>query len=73
MMFITGSKSIPPLGLPTQIQVNFKHGCGKGCRCKPFVSVCAPSITLPVHLETEEEMSQALIDAVRGSVGFDNV
>jgi len=71
-MFITGSKSIPPLGLGRPIHILFKHGCNNSCRCLPNVSVCSPSLTLPVHYGSEETMLQALEVAVRCSIDFGN-
>ena len=73
MMFITGSKSIPPLGLPSPIHILFKHGCPPKCRCKLSSSVCSLAITLPTHYLTEESMTETLIESIRGSIGFDNV
>ena len=74
MKFISGTSSIPPLGLPSKLTINFKHWCRalpKECKCKPTVSTCALSLTLPVHNQTMEVMKRSLCDAVKMSQGFD--
>lgn len=54
LQFITGTKSVPPLGFPNAISVKFKHGCFEGCKCRPISSIRDLSITLPVHYEALE-------------------
>ena len=54
MQYLTGSKRIPPLGLPPSIRVYFKHGCsvshaGTACQCLPVISTCAMTISLPPY------------------------
>lgn len=65
LQFITGSRSVPPLGFPHPITVKFKHGCPDGCKCRPVSSTCDLSITLPVHyqqLEFNLVMSSAMVE-----------
>lgn len=65
IQFITGTKSVPPLGFPHSIIVKFKHGCPNGCRCRPVASTCDLSITLPVHyqqLEFKLIMNAAMVE-----------
>ena len=73
MQFISGSPSVPPLGLPSngKILILFKHGCSNSCSCKPNVSTCSLSMTIPVHYDSLESMREALVDAVKMSLGFD--
>ena len=71
--FITGSKSLPPLGLPNKLTVLFKHDCVKDCRCRPTASTCALSMTIPVHIKTDEEMLEMILSAVKEGLGFGNV
>jgi hypothetical protein len=56
LQFITGSKAVPPLGLPKGITVKFKHGCPATCKCRPTSSTCDLSITCPVHTTGLEEL-----------------
>ncbi|XP_078495362.1 uncharacterized protein LOC144750196 [Ciona intestinalis] len=49
MKFLTGSSTLPPLGLPNDLSISFLHGCrlspgGTKCRCLPTVSTCAISV-----------------------------
>ena len=71
--FITGSKSLPPLGLPNKLTVLFKHDCVKDRRCRPTASTCALSMTIPVHIKTDEEMLEMILSAVKEGLGFGNV
>ena len=71
--FITGSKSLPPLGLPNKLTVLFKHDCVKDCRCRPTASTCALSMTISVHIKTDEEMLEMILSAVKEGLGFGNV
>ena len=49
LKWAVGSSTIPPLGLPKKLSIQFLHGCVVGCRCRPTTSTCALKITLPVH------------------------
>ena len=71
--FITGSKSLPPLGLPNKLTILFKHDCLKDCRCRPTASTCALSMTIPVHIKTDEGMLEMILSAVKEGLGFGNV
>ena len=65
LQFITGTKSVPPLGFLNPISVKFKHGCIEGCKCQLISCKCDLSITLPVHYEALEFqliMNSALIE-----------
>ena len=73
MKFLTGMDSVPPLGLPGSIVVQFVHGCSSGCACKPSVSTCAMSISVPVHYNTRSSILQALVDGITLSYGFDEI
>ena len=72
-MFITGSKSVPPLGFPNGIKVKFKHGCPSACRCRPTSSTCDLSITFPIHCRGQEDFNMLLNCAVVEGVGFGNL
>ena len=74
MKFVPGTSSIPPLGLPGKLKVLFKHWCtnsNQSCKCKPTVSTCALSLTLPVHYNNKQAMKEALTEAALMSQGFD--
>ena len=65
-----GSKSIPPLGLPKKITIQFLHRCGQDCRCRPTTSTCDLVITLPVHLDNENDMKEIMASAIADCDGF---
>ena len=64
LKWLTGTKRVPPLAFSKKIQCKFLHGCPAGCRCRPTTSTCDLSITLPVHLDTEENMKEIMISAL---------
>ena len=71
MQFLTGTVSVPPLGLPHhEFTMNFVHACSSSCRCLPKVSTCALVIHLPVHIASMEEMKEAFQLALTCEVGF---
>ena len=63
---VTGCTTIPPLGLPEQISIAFKHSCN----CLPTTSTCALEITLPTHIQSFEKMKEAMISALIDGQGF---
>ena len=71
--FITGSASVPPLGLPNNISVTFKHGCLPGCKCRPTASTCALTLVLPCHANSMVEMEELFTSALRDCHGFGRV
>jgi hypothetical protein len=71
--WMTGSKTIPPLGFPKKYSVQFVHDCEEGCRCRPTVSTCDITLKIPVHLSTEEDMRDILKSAIKDCVGFGNI
>ena len=40
LKWAVGATTIPPLGLPKKISVQFLHGCTPGCKCRPTTSTC---------------------------------
>ena len=68
--WLTGSKSIPPLGYPKKFSVKFVHGCCQGCHCRPTASTCDVVLKIPVHITSEENMSLMVESALKESVGF---
>ena len=73
MKFVSGTSSIPPLGLPGKLKVLFKHwytNINRSCKCKPTVSTCALSLTLAVHYNNKQGMKEALTEAAWMSQGF---
>ncbi|CAB3987907.1 G2 M phase-specific E3 ubiquitin- ligase-like [Paramuricea clavata] len=72
LKFVTGSFSIPPLGLGDQIEICFVHGCDKGCRCRPTASTCLLKLCLPVHLNSFDCMKDLLISSIQEGRGFGN-
>ena len=73
MKFLTGSETIPPHSFPERISINFKHGCETNCECYPTVSPCAVSISIPVHLNNDEEMKRTFIEALLLDMGFGRI
>ena len=70
LKWAVGSSTIPPLGLPKKLSIQFLHGCVVGCRCWPTTSTCALKITLPVHLDNADDMKSIVGSAVADSEGF---
>ena len=51
-------------GLST-ISVYFKHDCEKSnCTCRPISSLCAVSVTIPMHCDTLEKLTNAFDDCI---------
>eukprot|EP00794_Sanderia_malayensis_P012422 gene12422-13707_t len=71
--FITGSATMPPLGLPYAIKVGFKHGCPVGCKCRPTASTCTLTLYIPCHASTWEAMKELFTSALQDCSGFGNV
>lgn len=71
--WMTGSKTVRPLGFPKKISVQFVHGCAEACRCRPTVSTCDITIKLPVHLSSEEDMTDMIKSAIKDCSGFGNI
>lgn len=71
LQWATGSPSIPPLGLPRKVKITFLGGCNPACRCWPTASTCDLQLSLPLHLDTFEEMKDILLSALNNSEGFD--
>ena len=70
LKWLTGSRNYPPLGFPKKIKCQFLHGCPDSCKCRPTTSTCDLVFTLPVHLNTEEEMGCIMTSALTDSFGF---
>ena len=68
--FITGSATVPPLGLPCSIKVEFKHDCKSECKCRPTASTCTLTLVLPCHANTFEGMQELLYSAMKDCFGF---
>ena len=73
MKFLTGSETIPSHLFPERISINFKHGCETNCKCYPTVSTCAVSISIPVHINNDEEMKRTFVEALSLDMGFGRV
>ncbi|XP_066920038.1 uncharacterized protein [Clytia hemisphaerica] len=76
MKFLTGCETIPPVGLPAdKMKIYFKHDCGlspngTACACLPTVSTCALYVKIPVHIQTEEQMMESFVSAMKKGSGF---
>ena len=64
LKWITGAKSVPPLGFGKKINCQFLHGCPSGCQCRPKTSICDLVFTLPVHMSIEESMTEIMKSAI---------
>ena len=73
MKFFTGSETIPPHLFPERISINFKHGCETNCKCYMTVSTYAVSISIPIHINNDEEMKRTFIEALLLKMGFDRI
>eukprot|EP00112_Aurelia_sp_Birch-Aquarium-sp1_P020140 Seg5121.1 transcript_id=Seg5121.1/GoldUCD/mRNA.D3Y31 product="hypothetical protein" protein_id=Seg5121.1/GoldUCD/D3Y31 len=70
LQWITGATDIPPLGFSRKIKCYFLHNCKQDCQCRPTVSTCDLSLTLPIHSDDEEQMQHLMVSALKGSIGF---
>ena len=71
MKLVTGSGSIT-IGGARKVIINFKHDCedstvGTKCACLPVTSVCAVSVTIPVHANTLQKMVDSFDTAIKSS------
>ena len=73
MKLLTGSETIPPHLFPERISVNFKYGCETNCKCYPKVSICAVLISIPVHINNDDEMKRTFIEALWLDIGFGRI
>ena len=64
---------MPPLGLPSTVTVTFLHDCRTGCRFQPTASTCGLQLTLPVHIQSFEDMESMIKSAIIEGKGFGNV
>ncbi|XP_066935084.1 uncharacterized protein [Clytia hemisphaerica] len=62
--FITGSMNIPPMGFQPKIIVSFEHFCNESCNCYPESSTCGYVLKLPVHVNSLEEMTAKVDEAI---------
>ncbi len=68
--FITGSKTVTPLGAEKHIILKFIHECPAQCKCRPTAATCDPSITFPMHYNDTKDFEQALDTALEEYFGF---
>ena len=73
MKFLNGSETVPQHLYPERISINFKHGSETNCKCYPTVSTCAVSISIPVHINNDEEMKRTFIEALSLDMGFGRI
>ena len=62
MKYLTGSGTLPLLGLPTHFSINFLHMCKDSCKCLPKVSICAMAVTIPVTFCHFERYERCFLD-----------
>ncbi|KAJ7354872.1 hypothetical protein OS493_029427 [Desmophyllum pertusum] len=70
LKWLTGTRSMPPLGFPKKFAVRFVHGCMAGCQCRPSASTCDLVLKLPVHIISEDDMKVMITSALKDSIGF---
>ena len=68
--FITGSKTVTPLGAEKHIALKFKHGCPVQCKCRPTAATCDPSIIFPIHYNDTKDFEQVLDTALQEYSAF---
>ena len=69
LIFITGCKTIPPLGLPKKIMVKFYKEMGR----LPSTSTCALEIYIPSGIDDFHEFERQMHRALKESHGFGKV
>ena len=60
LKWLTAAKNIPPLRFSKKIQCQFLDGCPAGCKCRSTTSTCDLVLTLPVHLNKEDDMKEIM-------------
>ena len=70
MKYLTGSGTIPPLGLLTHFKINFLHMSRDSCKCLPKVSIFAMVVTIPVHFATLSDMKDPFLTSIMCELGF---
>ena len=73
MKFITGTSTIPLLGMSRKIKMTSKHDCSVGCACKITVSTCTLQVNLPYHYGSHATMLETAVSSVKLSRGFDAI
>lgn len=73
LMWVTGTRNVPPLGFSKVFTCRFVHGCNEGCHCRPTVSTCEFIIKLPVHVASDQEIKDIMLSAINDSLGFGNI
>ena len=68
-LFLTGCQQMPVGGIDKKIGIHFKNDCQENCTCFPIVSLCALTLTLPLHIKPAQ-IFEVLEEAVQSSVGF---
>jgi hypothetical protein len=68
--FITGSRSVTPLGAEKHIFLKFKHGCPAHCQCRPTASTCDPSIRFSIHYSDSKDFEEVMDNALQEYFGF---
>lgn len=72
LVFVSGADSIPPLGFPEPLQIDF-YDQEEGQRRLPFASTCSLTLYLPRRVQEEGEFKEIMNWALRGSLGFGKV
>lgn len=72
LVFVSGADAVPPLGFQKQVEIQF-FDQEDATRRFPFASTCALTFSLPRGVQSEEELTDILTDAVHGSLGFGKV
>ena len=73
LQWCTGSKEVPPLDFPKELKALFVHGCVRNFMCRPSTSTCDVLVKLPVHIASEQQMTELLVSAIGDSYGFGNI
>ena len=71
--WFSGTSQLPPLGFPKKFRIAFVHGCTSGCKWRPTVSTCDLLIKIPVHIDSENVMTEMMFSAIIDSHGFGNL
>ncbi|KAJ8346625.1 hypothetical protein SKAU_G00280260 [Synaphobranchus kaupii] len=69
LIFITGTDTVPALGFPSKLTVDF-FDREDGVRRLPYASTCSLNLFLPRGLSSEEEMADLMLTAVKCGIGF---
>lgn len=73
MKFITGTSTMPLLGMPRKIKVSFKYVCSLGWAYEIIVNTCVLQVNLPCYYTAYAAILEMIVSSAKLSRRFDAV